>query len=92
MEMYLRVNTEKDNPETLIQDIEDFFEKHNKNSNPANKQSTLTNNNNTNSNICSSCGINVFDKYDKDEATKIINYCKHKYKKTLCKDCQEGKS
>ena len=52
-------------------------------------QSTLTNNK-TDPNTCSKCGVDIFEKYPEDEAKKIINYCKFKYKKTLCKDCQEG--
>jgi hypothetical protein len=65
------------------QKIIEFWTGHNKNNNTSN-QSTLTNNNDT----CSKCGVDIFEKYPEDEAKKIINYCKVKYKKTLCKDCQ----
>jgi len=82
------IDTEKDNPEEIITVIQTIYKKENNTS--STNQSTLTNNNNKpDPKICSKCGINIFDKYNDKEATKIINYCKYKYKKTLCKDCQE---
>lgn len=42
--------------------------------------------------ICSKCGENIYDLYDKGEATKVINFCKIKYKKSgnvYCRKCQE---
>ena len=39
--------------------------------------------------ICEKCGCNLLEKYDKDTAQKIFNFCGVKYKgKIYCKDCQ----
>jgi len=92
--MLLRVDTELDSPETLIQTIEDFFEKHNtQNNNPANKQSTLTNNNTPPKKyFCNN------PECKKEIDKTVVAYClfkdnngNQKYNgKVYCRECQEA--
>jgi len=72
-----------------LQKTLDFWESLN---NP--RQQQILNNNNKI--ICYKCGIDLHTKYDDETVTKIVNYCKIRYKikntdkyNIFCKDCQK---
>jgi len=82
MKVFIEIDTEKNPIENVHSFIDQIYKKHN----PG--QTTLKNNADV---VCDKCGCILKEKYDEDTATKIINFCKIKYKqsgKIYCKDCQ----
>jgi len=89
MKLMLRVDTEKDNPETLIHVIEDVFENSNTSNSKNNTQSTLTDNNTPKKYFCNN------PKCKKEITKAVVAYCLHpenkeRFKgKVYCIKCQE---
>ena len=91
MKLMLRVDTEKDNPETLMALIEDMFTTKNNNNT---SQNTLTNNKTEGKESKYSCN-NPNCKKEIDKS--VVAFCLHSDNKdhfkgkVYCRDCQEGR-
>jgi len=92
LKVFIEFDTDKDLT-VQLEHAKVFLLENRKNINPGQQQ--INSSTNPKKIICMRCGEDLHTKYDDETVTKIVNFCKIKYKvkgtdksNVFCKDCQ----